>query len=101
MTTSIKLIVGVVIIVAVAAVLWYMGILAPLLGGGAVSETPTTTQQQVTQGPPSDLPTQSNDTSDAAIAQDAAAIDAEISALTSDSGQMDQSMNDKSIEQEY
>ncbi|MBC7836783.1 hypothetical protein H7X87_03335 [Acetobacteraceae bacterium] len=80
--------------------LWMMGVFNQFMPKEAM-QTATTTQQQQVQQPTNDLPTASNDASDSAIAQDSAAIDAEMGSLSSDSASMDQSLNDQPVSQEY
>jgi hypothetical protein len=64
-------------------------------------QTATTTDQTAAQpAPVSDLPTQ-GDTSDAALVQDSAAVDAQIKSLSSDQANLDSSLNDKPVSQEY
>ncbi len=104
-----KWIIGVVIVLIIAgAGLWWSGILNHYLPW--MSQTPaplteaTTTppvQQQTPPAPVNDLPTQPTDTSDAAVSQDTAAIDAQFQSLNGDSSSMDQSFNDQQTAQEF
>ena len=98
-----KWIIGLVVLVILGAGLWWSGILNNYFSTG-VAPTPqeqaTTTPQQ-TQQPVSDLPTQQNDASDAAVVQDSAAVDAQMQALQSDNTAADQSLNDKPTAQEF
>jgi cytoskeletal protein RodZ len=101
----IKWIIGLVLVVVAAGAIWWSGILNPYLSMGSAQQqattTPEQTQQETSSAPQSDLPTASNDTSDAAVAQDAAAVDAQIKALSSDSSNLDSDLNDKPVSQEF
>ncbi len=77
---------------------WYTGLFSAFMP--QAEETATTTPQ-VAQQPQNDLPTGMGDTSDSAILQDSAAVDAQIQALASDSAGIDESLNDKPVTQEY
>ncbi|MBX4192213.1 hypothetical protein KW798_01880 [Candidatus Parcubacteria bacterium] len=95
-----KWIIGIIVIAAVGAGLWYSGVLTPLLSMG--SPTATTTVQTTTAAPSSSgLPTSDADSSDDALVKDAAAVDAQIEGLNQDSASVDQSLNDKPVEQSY
>jgi len=91
-----KWIIGVIVIAGAGYFLWQSGWLekAPQPTGQETQETQQATSQ-------SGLPTADNDASDAAIAQDSAAIDAQISGLSNDSASVDQSLNDKPVTQSY
>ena len=67
----------------------------------AVADPKLGFQQTAQQQTPTDLPTAANDTSDPAIAQDTASVDAQIKTLSSDSTSVDQSLNDKAGAQEF
>ncbi len=95
-----KLIIGLVLALLAGAGLWWSGLLNDYLPNKAsapVAQVATTTPQQQT----SDLPTATNDASDAAIVQDSAAVDLQLQALSSDQASADQSLNDKPISQEF
>jgi hypothetical protein len=101
-----KWIIGVlVVLIVVGAGLWWSGVLKPYFPGSQtqapVSVATTTPTQQTQAAPVNDLPTQPSDTSDAALTQDTAAIDAQMSGLSSDSSSMDQSFNDQPTAQEF
>jgi len=93
-----KWLIGIVVIALAAAALWWSG----WLGKMTPSQTATTTPETVTQTPPADTPvngmSSNSDSSDAAITQDTAAIDAQMSGLNDDSTQVDSSLNDKSVQ---
>jgi cytoskeletal protein RodZ len=93
--------VGVLVIIGVG--LWWSGVLSSFMpkAAPAVQQQATTTPQQQTQQPVSDLPTAGSDNSDAALVQDSAAVDAQIKSLNSDSSNIDSGMNDKPINQEF
>jgi hypothetical protein len=97
-----KWIIGIIIVVALGAALWYSGTLKTLMTP-PVSTTPstssgpaTTTGQAVAQ--PENGMSATNDASDAAITQDTAAVDAQMQGLSTDSASVDSSLNDKSVQ---
>lgn len=97
-----KWIIGFVLLILAVAGLWWSGLLKdylPMKEAEAPSEQVATTTAQ-TQ-PVSDLPTATNDSSDAAIVQDSAAVDMQLQALVSDQTSTDQSLNDKPTPQEF
>ena len=99
-----KWLIGLVVIVVIGVGLWWGGVFNQFMSPQQAPVTQaTTTPQQQTQQPAAvnDLPTQPSDTSDAAMVQDTAAVDAQFQALTTDSSSMDQSFNDKPTAQEY
>ncbi len=99
-----KWIIGLLLVVALAAGVWWSGVLEPYMPGGGAQQMATTTPEtptpQATQ-PQSDLPTAGSDTTDAALTQDLAAVDAEIQALVSDAAALDSGLNDKPVTQEF
>jgi hypothetical protein len=103
MGSSIKWVVGIVVVIVLAGVAWKMGLINKMSQPTAMStSTPemvvaTSTTQANTTG----LPTDANDSSDAAMAQDSAAIDAQMQGMTTDQASLDQSMSDKPISQAY
>lgn len=97
-----KWILGVVVLVIAGVALWWSGWLGNI--GMATPQTQTQpTDQQTAQNtqPQSDLPTASNDASDGALVQDLAAVDLQMQNLTNDSANIDQSLNDKPVAQDY
>ena len=94
----IKWILGAIVLVVVAAAAWW---------GGWVkmpeqTVTPAPQEQAVqTQTEPDNGLSAQNDTSDAAIAQDTAALDAQIKASQTDSADIASAMNDKPVSQSY
>lgn len=100
-----KWIIGVVVVLVIAgAGLWWSGALNQFMSPSKpapVVEQATTTPQQQTPQAVNDLPTATSDTSDAAMVQDTAAIDAQFQSLSGDSSSMEQSFNDKQTAQEY
>ena len=100
-----KWIIGLGVLVIVGVGLWWSGVISNLMPGASVAtqqQATTTPQQQTqTQQPVSDLPTASNDASDAALLQDSAAVDAQLQSLNTDSSNIDSSMNDKPVSQEF
>lgn len=99
MSTLVKWIIALIVIAGLAWVLWWSGWLKmpgtpkPVDTG---LQTATTTEQDNT---PINGMSANNDASDAAIAQDTAAIDAQIKAYATDSSNVDSSLNDKQIPQ--
>jgi hypothetical protein len=96
-----KWIIAIGILVIVAVGVWWSGLLSSLIPAATpvAQEQATTTPQ--TQQPVSDLPSQSNDASDAALVQDSAAVDTQLQGLGSDQSNIDSSMNDKPVSQEF
>lgn len=102
MSTVIKWLVVIIVIAGAGAALWWSGWIK--LSAPASSTQTTETAQnntQQSQTAQSDLPTPASDTSDTALGQDAAAVDAQMSAYTTDSANVDQSLNDTPTAQEY
>lgn len=104
------LIAAVVLIIAIAAV-WYTGWLSKwvpsiptygqLMNGQTATTTPQTSGGEAQQQPVNDLPTATNDASDEALVKDSASLDAQMSALQTDSSNAQSSTNDQSVSQEY
>lgn len=98
-----KVLIGIVLLAIAGAGLWWSGLLNDYLPGRqapAPAEQATTTPQQQAQ-PVSDLPTDTGDSSDAAVVQDSAAVDAQLQGLSSDESSADSSLNDKPTAQEF
>lgn len=91
-----KWIIGIVVIALAAAALWWSGWLGTMMPSQTATTTPQTAQPQA-QAPTNGM-SDSSDTSDGAIAQDSAAVDAQIQGLTQDSAQIDSSISDKSVQ---
>lgn len=89
----------IVIIVGGGWWLWKSGALSGLKPATPASQT--SAAANAPQGNPSGLPTGQNDTSDAAMAQDTAAIDAQLTALAIDSTNVKNSSTDKTVTQTY
>jgi len=107
-----KFLVVIVVLVVAAGALWYTGLLSqwvpsiPTVASLTAPKTSTTTpevpaQQQQQQQAVNDLPTDTTDASDAALVKDEAAIDAQMTALNTDSANAQASTNDKAVTQEY
>jgi len=95
-----KWLIGLLVIAAIAAgVSFKMGWLKLPTTTTTTQPTATTTPQQAEVQ--SGLPTAQSDTTDSAIAQDSAAIDAEIQAMAQDSTAVDSSLNDKPTTQSF
>lgn len=100
-----KWIIGIIVLALLGGALWYSGVLGNL--SMTPSQTPTTTPEIATTTPQAAAPqpengmSATNDASDAAIAQDAAAIDTQMQGLNSDNASVDSSVNDKAVAQSY
>lgn len=100
---ALKWAIAIVVVAGGAWVLWWSG----LLGGKQAPAAPATQTGAATQAtsntPPPTLNgmSQANDTSDAAVAQDTAAVDVQMQGLNSDSASVDSSLNDKPVAQAY
>ena len=96
---------AVLIVVAVAGVYaWWSGMLEQFgVAGPAQMQNADEADNQAAreQAQTSDLPTAVTDTSFSAIEQDAAALDVQLQALQSDSANVDASIDDTAIQQEY
>ncbi len=105
MSAGTKWFIALVVLIAAGVVAWHTGIFSNLfpqpsqqtLSTNTAPQQATSTQPQNTTG----LPTNSQDTSNAALQQDTAALDAQMQGLTSDSASVDQAFNDQSIQQSY
>lgn len=100
-----KWLLGIIVIAAVVAGLWWSGALVKLQtlvmpGTPPVAQQATTTPAAQPQAPLNGM-SANNDASDAGIAQDTVAIDTQLQGLGSDSSSVDQSMNDKAVTQSY
>jgi len=91
-----KWIIGIVVIALAVAALWWSGWLGKMTPSQNATSTPQTQTPEV-QAPTNGM-SASNDASDAAIVQDTAAIDAQMTGLTQDSANIDTSLNDKSVQ---
>ena len=95
-----KWIIGIIVIILAAAALWWSGWLK-MGSTGPTSQTATSTPQTQTAPQPENGMSATNDASNAALMQDAAAIDAQIQGLGTDSANVDSSLNDKPVSQSY
>ena len=102
MSTAIKWVLAVLVIVALAWIAWWSGCL-----GGMMPKTSSTTQTSAVANVASAVPVNTNgmstlnDTSDAAIAQDVGAVDIQLQGLLADSTSVDVSASDKPVAQAY
>jgi hypothetical protein len=108
-----KFLATVIVLLAAIGAVWYTGWLTKWvpsipspdsLFSSKAPVTATTTQQTPTEQQPAavnDLPTSQTDASDQALAQDSAALDVQMEALTTDSANAQGSLNDKPVTQEY
>lgn len=87
---------AVIVVAALAWLLWWSGWLTNKQGSPMTGNQNATSTQETA---PINGMSASNDASDQAIAQDSAAIDAQLSAYTTDTSDVDSSMNDKQISQ--
>lgn len=102
MSTTTKSIITLVIIAAAGAAIWWSGWLTNIgISFPQAQNTATTTPEQQEQQMPNDLPTAADNTSDQALQQDVAALDAQISATAGDMEQVDEGLADEPVEQEY
>lgn len=103
----VKFLIIVIILAAAVGGLWYTGWLTKLTAMVGLTQAPAqqmaTTTPQTNEQPvaKNDLPTSQSDASDAALAQDAAAIDVQMQAMASDSTDTSAGLNDKPVTQEY
>ncbi len=86
-----KWLLGLIILILIGAGVWYSGVAEPWIKKG--EPAPAATQVEIPN--PSGLPTAAEDTSDAALQQDAVAIDAQLQLLLSDLNIVEQSLSDK------
>ncbi|MBP9711362.1 MAG: hypothetical protein KBD50_03855 [Candidatus Pacebacteria bacterium] len=91
---------GLVAVVGIGAWLWFGGMLDPLLSdfGLAQNEEPATTNEQPQIE--SELSTGS-DTSDQALEQDLSTLDTQLGAYNESSAEVDGSLQDQAVVQEY
>jgi len=95
-----KCIIGIVVVALIGVGLWYSGALKTLMTPPAPAQQTATTTPQTQQAAaqPENGMSANNDASDAAITQDAAAVDAQMQGLNNDSANVDSSMSDKSVQ---
>lgn len=98
MSATSKWSIGIILVViVVGVVLWKSGLLESAPTPSSTADVTTPASQDANTG----LPTSQDDTSDTAMTQDAAALDAQISTLSQDSAAVDQSFSDTPISQSY
>jgi hypothetical protein len=90
MSKGSKILITVIVIVAIVAVLWYVG------WGKKAANAPANENASSTS---SSLQTSATDTSNAAIQSDVTKIDTQMNGLSKDSASVDQSLNDKPVQQ--
>lgn len=94
MSSNAKIWIGVVVVIVLVLLGWYW---YSQNNAGTTSQTPSgQTSTNTTNGSPS-----GSATSDAALNQDSAAIDTQMSGLDSDNASMNQSFNDQPVSQSY
>jgi hypothetical protein len=98
MSTAVKWVIAIIVLAALAWLVWWSGWLTSKTGQPALG---TNTQATTTpaEAQPQNGMSANNDASDQGIAQDTAAIDAQIKAYATDSADVDSSMNDKEVTQ--
>lgn len=96
MSAGMKWIVALIVIVIAGIGLWKSGLIS-------LSAPSPLTNQEATSTPQaqSGLPTAQSDTSDAAVTQDAAAIDAQLQGLNQDQAAVNSSLSDQPVQQSY
>lgn len=94
MSTGLKWIVALVVIIIAGVMLWQSGLVS-------LSAPPALPAETASSTPQSGLPTAQSDTSDAALVQDSAAIDAQLTGMSQDSAAVDQSFTDQPVQQSY
>lgn len=99
MSTAVRWVIAIIIVAALAWLVWWSGWLTNKNGSAVIPAQNATSTQAAAQPEPINGMSASNDASDAAIVQDTAAIDAQISAYTTDTSDVDSSMNDKQVTQ--
>lgn len=102
MSTAIKWVIAIIVIAGGAWLLWWSGWLSGIQPPSPESTT-TAPAEAVSNTPPAPLNgmSQTDDTSDVAIAQDTAAVDSQMQGLVSDSASVDASVNDTPVTQSY
>ena len=98
--SGIKIIVWVVVVVVVIGGgwgLWNSGAFKGLMPAPASTADQTGTVVNAPAANPSGLPTGQNDTTDAAMAQDVAAVDAQLAGVAQDSANVKNSASDKPL----
>lgn len=94
-----KWLIGIIVLGALGAGLWFSGLINPwIFPQPPVDDTAQLQQQQTST---SGLPTKDDNSSDQALTQDTAALDAQLQALEQDSASVDASLSDKPVEQAY
>jgi len=95
MSSGLKWVVALVVIIIAGVALWQSGLIN-------LSPSPLPAEQTASSTPAqSGLPTAQSDTSDAALTQDSAAIDAQLSGMSQDSAAVDQSLQDQPGQQSF
>ncbi len=106
MSSAVKWVIALLVVVAAVWLLWYSGWVKLPLGqstdqSAAINQAATSTANATPQAAPTNGMSAQNDASDAGLAQDAAAIDAQAQGLSSDASNIDASLNDKPVTQAY
>ena len=104
MSTALKWVIAIIVLAGAGWLLWYSGWFrstSNTMQASVATSTATTTAASSTAAVPQNGMTVANDSSDAAIAQDAAAVDVQMQALGADNSQVTASLSDKPIVQSY
>ena len=99
MSTGLKWIIALIVIIIAGFALWKSGLIS--LGSPATPAPQTNEQASSTPQVQSGLPTTQSDTSDAALDQDSAAIDTQLQGLSQDQTDINSSLNDQPGQQSF
>ena len=100
MPTALKWIIGLIVVAGAGWFLWWSGWLGNTNNIPA-SQTGSAVEVKNVAADPQNGMSESGNTSDAALAQDSAALDAQLKAFAQDSSNIDSSLNDKPVAQSY
>ena len=105
MSTLLKWVIAIIVLVGAGWLLWWSGWFRNTDGAIQASLVATSTQSGAKASSTSTVPQNGmsalSDSSDAAVAQDAVAVDAQMQALGKDSSQISASLNDTPVAQSY
>jgi len=104
MSTLLKWVIAIIVIVGIGFLVWWSGWFRSSntnMQAAVATSTATTTTATTTQQVPTNGMSAANDSSDAAIAQDAAAVDLQMQALSKDDAGVAASLADKPVTQSY
>ena len=95
MSTAVKWVIGIIIVAALGWLLWWSGWLGHSSAPAASAPSTQQANTQTTVAQPTNGMSAPTDTSDAALSQDTAAVDAQMQGLSSDSANVNSSLNDQ------